>query len=62
MNWKKEKQRKTGKKNRHAYEKETIIQEDKKGKKLREKEEAEKLASQFEDQLTINLNDKMKRG
>ena len=51
-------EKKQERKNRHAYEKETIIQEDKKGKKLREKEEAEKLASQFEDQLTINLNDK----
>ena len=51
-------EKKQERKNRHAYEKETIIQEDKKGKKLREKEEAEKLVSQFEDQLTINLNDK----
>ncbi len=31
--------------------------ETKKQRKLREKEEAEKLAAQFEDQLTINLND-----
>ena len=45
-------------KNKHSYEKSTIIQEDRKGKKIKEQEEAAKLASQFEEQLTINLNDK----
>ena len=37
---------------------EMVIEEDTKGRKLREKEEAAKLASQFEDQLTININEK----
>ncbi len=36
--------------------------ETKKEKRLREKEEAEKLAAQFEDQLTINLNEEDKLG
>ncbi len=45
-------------KSKHSYEKDTIIKEDKKIKKLREEEDAIKLASQFDDQLTININDK----
>ena len=51
------KDRKEEKKSKHSYD-DTVIEEDKKARKLREKEEAEKLASQFENQLTINLNDK----
>ena len=46
-------------KNKHNYyaETEENHRETKAEKKLREKAEAEKLASQFENQLTINLND-----
>ena len=51
-------EKKQERKNKHVYEKENVVQEDKKSKKIREKEEAEKLASQFEDQLTININEK----
>ncbi len=45
------------KKSKHSYD-DTVIEEDRKGRRLREKEEAAKLASQFEDQLTININEK----
>jgi len=38
-------------------EKTAVVKETKKEKRLREKQEAEKLASQFENQLTINLED-----
>ena len=51
------KERKEEKKSKHSYN-DTVIEEDKKARRLREKEEAAKLASQFENQLTINLNDK----
>lgn len=47
------------KNNKQIYE-ETTTQENKKGRKSREKEDAEKLASQFEEQLTININEKNK--
>ncbi len=39
-----------------------LPKETKKERRLREKEEAEKLAAQFEDQLTINLNEEEKLG
>ena len=50
-------EKKKEKKSKHSYD-DTVIEEDTKGRKLREKEEAAKLASQFEDQLTININEK----
>lgn len=49
--------KKKEKKSKHSYD-DTVIEEDRKDRKLREKEEAEKLASQFEDQLTISINEK----
>ena len=45
-------------KSKHSYEEEPVVKEDRRSRKLREQEEASKLASQFEDQLTININDK----
>ncbi len=51
-------EKKKEKRSRRIYNEETVIQEDKKSKKIREQEEAEKLASQFEDQLTINIDEK----
>lgn len=49
--------KKKEKKSKHSYD-DTVIEEDRKDRRLREKEEAAKLASQFEDQLTININEK----
>ena len=51
-------EKKKEKRSRRIYNEETVIQEDKKSKKIREQEEAAKLASQFEDQLTINIDEK----
>ena len=56
-----EEERLSGKKGRYTEVEEEPRKETKREKRLREKLEAEKLAAQFEDQLTINLNEEQNK-